>query len=126
MATNAPPLVPPATSPAEVASHAPNDTEDAFARSAGTRGDWRSTAREMWLWPLAILLGLPIAGYAADLAVNGVDSIDAAIAGGLITGALMGAAGWLALRKLRWFSGNLGRSILSVASFTLMAIAVAI
>ena len=102
MATNTP-LVPPATSPTEVGSHAPSNTKAAFARPVGTRGDWWGTAREMWLWPLAILLGLPIAGYAADLAVNGVDSFGTAIVGGLITGALMGAAGWLALRKrIHW------------------------
>jgi hypothetical protein len=27
-----------------------------------TQGDWTSTARRMWLWPVAILLGFPIGG----------------------------------------------------------------
>jgi hypothetical protein len=56
----------------------------------------------MWLWPLSILIGLPIAGYIADLAVDGVDSVGAAIIAGLIAGAIIGAAEWFALR--RWVS----------------------
>jgi hypothetical protein len=35
----------------------------------------KATARRLWLWPVAILLSLPIGGYIADLAVNGVDSV---------------------------------------------------
>jgi hypothetical protein len=56
------------------------------------RGDWTSTARRMWLWPVAILAGLPIGGYIADLVVDGVDSVGSALAGGLIAGAIIGAA----------------------------------
>jgi hypothetical protein len=58
--------------------------------------------RLTWMWPLAILVGLPIGGYLADLVVDGVDSLGAALAGGLIAGAVMGAAEWFALR--RWVS----------------------
>jgi hypothetical protein len=54
----------------------------------------------MWLWPVAILLSLPIGGYIADLVINGVDSVGTALAGGLIAGAVIGAAGWFVLRKL--------------------------
>ena len=53
-----------------------------------------------WAWPLAILLGFPIGGLIADLAVGPVDSLGAALAGGLIAGAVIGAAQWIALRSL--------------------------
>ena len=53
----------------------------------------------MWLWEVAILVSLPIGGFVADLVVNGVDSLGAALAGGLIVGAVIGAAEWFAIRK---------------------------
>jgi len=53
----------------------------------------------VWAWPLAALMGFPIGGYAANLAVGEVDSVGAAIAGGLIAGAVVGSAQWLALRR---------------------------
>ena len=65
-------------------------------------GDLLSTARRMWLWPVAILVGFPIGGYIADLVVDGVDSMGAALAGGLIVGAVIGAAEWFVLRQ--WVS----------------------
>jgi hypothetical protein len=59
--------------------------------------------RWIWAWPLAALLGFPIGGYIADLAVNGVDSVGTALAGGLIAGAIVGTAQWLALKQfLAW------------------------
>jgi len=61
-----------------------------------------STARPSWLWPVSILVSLPIGGYIADLVVDGVDSVGAALVGGLIVGAVIGAAEWFALR--RWVS----------------------
>jgi hypothetical protein len=67
-----------------------------------TQRDWTTTARQMLLWPLAILVGFPIGGYLADLVVDGVDSVGAAIVAGLIAGAVIGAAEWFALR--RWVS----------------------
>jgi hypothetical protein len=67
-----------------------------------TQGDRTSTARRTWLWLVAILVGFPIGGFIADLAVNGVDSVGAALAGGLIAGAIIGAAEWFALRQ--WVS----------------------
>lgn len=54
------------------------------------------------LWPLAILIGFPIAGYVADLVVDGVDSVGAGIVAGLIAGVIFGAAEWFVLR--RWVS----------------------
>jgi hypothetical protein len=56
----------------------------------------------MWLWPVSILIGFPIGGYLADVVVDGVDSVGAAIGAGLIAGAIIGAAEWFALR--RWVS----------------------
>ena len=53
----------------------------------------------VWAWPLAALLGFPIGGYAANIIVGAVDSVGAAIAGGLIAGAVVGTAQWLALRQ---------------------------
>jgi hypothetical protein len=50
----------------------------------------------------AILVSFPIGGLIADLVVNGVDSVGAALAAGLIAGAIIGAAEWFALR--RWIS----------------------
>jgi len=67
-----------------------------------TQGDWRKTARQIWLWPVSILIGFPIGGYVADLVVDGVDSVGAALAAGLIAGAIIGAAEWFVLR--RWVS----------------------
>jgi hypothetical protein len=54
----------------------------------------------VWAWPLAILLGFPVGGYAANLTVGPVDSVGAALAGGLVAGGVVGAAQWLALRQL--------------------------
>ena len=65
-------------------------------------GNQASTARRIWLWPVAILVSFPIGGLLADLVVDGVDSVGAALAGGLIVGAVIGAAEWFALR--RWVS----------------------
>ena len=67
-----------------------------------TQGDLMSTARRMWLWPVAILVSFPVGGYIADLVVDGVDSVGAALAAGLIVGAVIGAAEWFALRQ--WIS----------------------
>jgi hypothetical protein len=76
-------------------SHASRDTTE--------RGDVTSTPRRMWLWVVAILISLPIGGYIADLVVNGVDSVGTALLGGLIVGAVIGAAEWFVLRhRVSW------------------------
>jgi hypothetical protein len=63
----------------------------------------KSSTAGLWVWPIAILLGFPIGGLFADLAVNGVDSVGAALAEGLIAGAVVGAAEWYALRhRVSW------------------------
>ena len=56
--------------------------------------------RLRWAWPLAILVGFPIGGYAANIIVGKIDSVGAALLGGLIAGAIIGGAQWLALRSL--------------------------
>jgi hypothetical protein len=56
--------------------------------------------RLRWAWPLAIVVGIPIGGYAANIIVGKIDSVGAALVGGLIAGAIIGAAQWLALRSL--------------------------
>jgi hypothetical protein len=67
-----------------------------------TRSASPGRPHRMWLWAIAILVSLPIGGYVADLFVDGVDSVGAALAGGLIVGAIVGAAEWFVLR--RWVS----------------------
>jgi hypothetical protein len=54
----------------------------------------------IWAWPLAILVGFPIGGLIANVIFGRVDSIGAALAGGLLAGAIIGATQWLALRPL--------------------------
>ena len=66
------------------------------------RDNWWPVARQIWLWPVAVLVSFPIGGLLADLAVDGVDSVGTALVGGLITGVVIGAAEWFALR--RWIS----------------------
>ena len=65
-------------------------------------GDQSSTARRIWLWPVSILVSFPIGGYIADLVVDGVDSVGAALTAGIIAGAVIGVAEWWAIR--RWVS----------------------
>jgi hypothetical protein len=65
-------------------------------------GGWTVTARRIWLWPVAILVGFPIGGYIADLVVDGVNSVGAALTAGLIVGAIIGATEWWVLRQ--WVS----------------------
>jgi hypothetical protein len=67
-----------------------------------TEASNRLGARRLWIWPIAILVSFPIGGYLADLVVDGVDSVGAALFGGLIAGLVIGAAEWFALR--RWVS----------------------
>src|ERR671911_680596 len=62
----------------------------------------RRAARRLWVWPAAILVSFPVGGYLADLVVDGVDSVSAALVRGLIGGLIIGAAEWFALR--RWVS----------------------
>jgi hypothetical protein len=44
--------------------------------------DNKRGAPRLWVWPVAILVSFLIAGYLADLVVDGVDSIGAALVGG--------------------------------------------
>lgn len=54
----------------------------------------------LWAWPLAVLIGFPIGGEIANLVVGPVDSVGTALAGGLVAGAVIGAAQWLVLRRV--------------------------
>jgi hypothetical protein len=73
---------------------------DTEPNSTAARWTWLRPGRHPgWLWPVAILLGFPIGGLIADLVVNGVDSVGTALAGGLISGAIIGAAQWFVLRR---------------------------
>jgi hypothetical protein len=63
------------------------------------RVDLTSDPPRMWRWVVAILVSLPIAGYIADLVVDGVDSVGAALASGLIVGAIVGSVEWFVLRR---------------------------
>jgi Flp pilus assembly pilin Flp len=65
-------------------------------------GERVSVTRRLWLWPVSILVSFPIGGLIADLVVDGVDSVGAALIAGLIAGAIIGAAEWWALRQ--WVS----------------------
>ena len=56
--------------------------------------------RLRWAWPVAILVGFPIGGYVANIIVGKIDSVGPALLGGLIAGAIIGAAQWLALRSI--------------------------
>ena len=56
--------------------------------------------RLRWAWPVAVIVGVPMGGYAANLIVGKVDSVAPALVGGLIAGAVIGAAQWLALRSI--------------------------
>jgi hypothetical protein len=69
---------------------------------SNTRDNWKPVAHRLWVWAAAILVSFPIGGYLADLVVNGVESVGAALIGGLIAGAITGMAEWFALR--RWIS----------------------
>ena len=53
---------------------------------ADVRGDLSAFARRLWGWPIAILVGFPIAGLVADLIVDGADSAGAALVRGAIGG----------------------------------------
>lgn len=87
----------------DVAAKAPDDRRDAPSPTVETDGDWKETARRLWLWPVAILLSLPIGGFIADFVINGVDSVGTALPSGLIAGSVIGAAGWYVLRtRISW------------------------
>jgi hypothetical protein len=64
------------------------------------QSSWRPVAGRLWAWPVAVLIGFPIGGYVADVVIDGVDSVGTALGGGLIAGAIGGAAEWFALRRL--------------------------
>ena len=92
-------------------------------RTSTTSGQTFSRPR-VWAWPLAILLGFPIGGLVANLIVGAVDSVGAALAGGLIAGAMVGATQWLALRRVVPWVWIAATSIGMAAGLTLGAVLV--
>ena len=65
-----------------------------------TRGDPRRFNVKSWLWWTVAFVSFPIAGIAAQAAVGRVNDAVAALAGGLIAGAVIGTGQWLAARRL--------------------------
>lgn len=65
----------------------------------------RRSFRPWWRWML-IALAFPVAGLIGHLVAGRVDSVPAAILGGVVTGAGLGAAQWALLRRrgigIRW------------------------
>src|SRR3954451_8589959 len=55
--------------------------------------------RLRWAWPVAIVVGIPIGGYGGNIIVGKIDTVGTALIGGLIAGAIIGAAQWLALKS---------------------------
>ena len=74
--------------------------------------------RLRWAWPLAIVLGIPIGGYAANIIIGNTDSVGAALSGGLIAGAIIGAAQWWALRSLVSWTWIVATSVGMAAGLT--------
>ena len=78
----------------------------------------------VWAWPLAIILGFPVGGYIANLTVGAVDSVGTALAGGLIAGVVIGAAQWLALRRVVPWTWIAATSVGMAVGLTLGAVIV--
>jgi hypothetical protein len=78
-------------------------TRSASPQRPTRRMNRAGSAPRIWLWVAVILVSFPVGGYIADLAVDGVDSVGAALIGGLIVGAVIGAAEWFALlQRVSW------------------------
>jgi hypothetical protein len=84
----------------------------------------RVIRRLRWAWPVAILVGFPIGGFAANIIVGKIDSVGAALIGGLIAGAIIGAAQWLALRSLAPWTWIVATSVGMAAGLTSGAVLV--
>jgi hypothetical protein len=65
----------------------------------------RRSFRPWWRW-LLVALAFPVAGEIGHLVAGRVDSVSAAVIGGVVTGAGLGAAQWALLRRrgvgIRW------------------------
>jgi hypothetical protein len=65
-----------------------------------TMGDPRRFNVKSWLWWTVAFVSFPIAGIAAQAATGRINDAVAALAGGLIAGAVIGTGQWLAARRL--------------------------
>ncbi len=73
-------------------------TDTALAPTTATRP---STQRRLGRWMISFA-GFPLGGAAAILTVGPVQSVSSAVAGGLLTGAVIGAVQGWAMRADRW------------------------
>ena len=69
------------------------------ARGQATDDPRRFNVRAWLLWTVAFV-SFPIAGIAAQAAAGRINDAAAALAGGLVAGAVIGAGQWLAARRL--------------------------
>ena len=67
-------------------------------RSAVHHHSPRWSFRPWWRW-LLVALAFPVAGEVGHLVAGGVESVSAAVLGGVVTGAGLGAAQWALLRR---------------------------
>jgi hypothetical protein len=78
----------------------------------------RRSFRPRWRWML-IALAFPVAGLIGHLVAGRVDSLAAAILGGVVTGAGLGAAQWALLRRrgigIRWIPATAAGLALGLA-----------
>jgi hypothetical protein len=74
--------------------------------------------RLCWAWPLAILVGFPVGGLVANVVVGKIDSVGAALIGGLIAGAIIGGAQWFALRSFVPWAWVVATSVAMAAGLT--------
>jgi hypothetical protein len=79
-------------------SHTTTVTPTTSTRSAPDRHAARRSFRPWWRW-LLIALAFPVAGLIGHLVAGGVESVSAAVLGGVVTGAGLGAAQWALLRR---------------------------
>ena len=70
----------------------------------------RSLVYPGWGWAAAVVLAFPIAGLVGRAVGGPVDAVGAALVGGALTGAVLGAAEWLAARDV------LGKPILWIGA----------
>lgn len=79
-----------------------------------------SRRRTALLW-LPTFAGFPLGGYAAHLLVGPVDSLAPAVAGGAITGAIVGCVQWLGMRRfgpspVPWIAATAGGLAVGLAA----------
>ena len=86
-------------------SHTTTTTTIASFHSPADHHRAHTSFRPWWRW-LLVALAVPVAGLIGHLVAGRVDSVSAAVVGGVVTGAGLGAAQWALLRQrgisVRW------------------------